>query len=316
MSENILITGGSGFLGTNILNKIYKIKKYKINSTFFKKKNFQRFKNVKYQKANLLEESTCMRLCKNMDTVIMCAAVSSGAKIINKEPLIHFKPNIIMNLNMINAANLNKVKRFIFISSSVVYPLTNKFVVEKDVNYKFFEKYFVSGWMKIFSEITCEIFSKKKYGNLNFIILRPSNLYGPYDKFDHNKSKVIPSLIRKFLENKKKIIVLGDGKDLKDFLYIDDFVDALVKILNRKKIINKTFNIASGFAISIKDLIKYILQINCNYSSKVIFNKRFPKMIPYRNINIEKIKKEINFSPRVSLYEGLKRTITWYKNQQ
>ena len=149
------------------------------------------------------------------------------------------------------------------------------------------------------------------------IIVRPGNLYGPYDKFDWEKSKFIPATIRKVIENKNGIIkVWGDGKDLKDFLYIDDFVDALVKILNRKKIINKTFNIASGFAISIKDLIKYILQINCNYSSKVIFNKRFPKMIPYRNINIEKIKKEINFSPRVSLYEGLKRTITWYKNQQ
>ena len=164
----------------------------------------------------------------------MCAAVSSGAQIIQNNPMYHVNDNVIMNLNILKACEKNKVKKFIFLSSNTVYPVGFKSMGENDLNYSLFSKYFNVGWMKIFSEKICEMYKDK----FKIIIVRPSNLFGPYDKFDPLRSKVIPALIRKF-EKKKIVEVWGSGKDVKDFLYIDDFVRNLLLVIEK---INKFYN--------------------------------------------------------------------------
>lgn len=138
------------------------------------------------------------------------------------------------------------------------------------------------------------------------IVIRPGNLYGPYDKFDVEKSKVIPSLIRKVIERQDPVSVWGDGNDLKDFLYIDDFVDAINEIID--KVNNYTvLNIASGKGITIKEVLNIILKIEKVENLKIKFDQSMPTMIPKRLINIEKAKKNINFNPKISLEEGLKK---------
>ena len=144
------------------------------------------------------------------------------------------------------------------------------------------------------------------------IIVRPGNLYGPYDKFDIEKSKVIASLIRKVVEKQNPINVWGDGEDLKDFLYIDDFIDGLNKIvfdLNEFDIIN----LASGKGITIKEILNLIIELESAESLKVEFDKSKPTMIPKRLINISKAKKLLNFNPKIEMKEGLYNTIKWYR---
>ena len=134
----------------------------------------------------------------------MCAAVSSGAMIIQNNPMFHVNDNIIMNQNILKASAKNKVKKFVFLSSNTVYPVGKKPMKENDMNYDLFYKYFNVGWMKIFSEKLCEMYKSKMIIN----IIRPANLYGPYDKFDPTRSKVIPALIRKF--ERQKQLKFGD----------------------------------------------------------------------------------------------------------
>lgn len=148
------------------------------------------------------------------------------------------------------------------------------------------------------------------------IIVRPGNLYGPHDKFDPKKSKVVPSLISKIVKKNKTIDVWGDGKDLKDFLYIEDFCEALVKIIDIKKKMIKNYqvlNVAKGKSITILQILKILIKINKRKMNEVIFDKSKPTMIPKRQINISKIKKFINYKPRVSIEEGLTKTVSWYK---
>ena len=309
--KNILVTGGSGFIGSNILKKIHKLN-LNIFSTYYKNNNFHKFKNVKYIKTNLEIEKNCVSICKNIDLVIMCAANSSGANIIAKNPLIHLVPNIRMNLNMLDSAHKNNVKKFLFISSNTVYPFTNKPVLESDVNYSIYEKYFIVGWMKLFSEIMCNMYSTKISKKMITIILRPGNLYGPYDKFDTEKSKVIPALIKRFIEKSNPIDVWGDGKDIKDFLYIDDFVNGLIRIVNNCNK-HEIFNIASGRPTTINQIIKILKKLEGNKFTKINYILDKPTMIPLRLININKIKKKINFKQTTSLTIGLKKTILWYR---
>ena len=307
----MLVTGGSGFIGTNYLKFVNK-KDYKLKATYYENNNFYKVENVEYVKSNLENLSECKEVCKNIDIVIMCAANSSGAAIMERTPLVHLTPNIRMNLNMLEAAYEAGIKKFVFISSNTVYPHVDYAVKENDTNYKFFEKYHVVGWMKKFTEEVCEIYSNKIKNKMTTIVIRPGNLYGPHDKFDEKKSKVIASLIRKIVEKQNPIIVWGDGNDLKDFLYIEDFVRALDKIVEN---INdyQVLNIASGKGITIKEILKKIITIESAEYLNVKFDSTKPTMIPKRLIDISKSKEIINFEPSINMQDGLRKTIDWYK---
>ena len=254
MRTNILIVGGSGFVGTNILKRIDH-SKYSVRAT--KNKNKKYFKNnkIKYFRGNLKNLKFCEKITNSIDIVVMCAAVSSGAMIIQNNPMFHVNDNIVMNLNILKASAKNKVKKFIFLSSNTVYPVGNKSMIEKDMNYDLFSKYFNVGWMKIFSEKLCEMYKDKMIIN----IIRPANLYGPHDKFDPIRSKVVPALIRKFEEH-NTIEVWGSGKDVKDFLFIEDFVENLLLVIKK---INKfsILNICSSNSVSLIKMIKILKKI-------------------------------------------------------
>ena len=309
-SKKILVLGGSGFLGTNLLQKLIKRNK-NITATYFKNKKFKKLRGVKYKKVNLENIEECRKITKNKEIVIMCAANSSGAAIIKKDPLSHLDSNVIMNLNTLKACYFNKVKKFVFISSNTVYPQSKKSMKEDDINYELYKSYFIVGWMKLFSEKLCEIYSKKLKNKMVTLIIRPGNLYGPFDKFDIIKSKVIPSLIRKFCNKNEKVDVWGDGKDIKDFLYIDDFCDVLIKIINKSKTHN-TYNVASGKSVSINHIISILSKLTTN-KKKIKYSRNMPTMIPFRKISISKIKKEFGFKENTSLSQGLNYTLQWYK---
>ena len=306
MKKNVLIVGGSGFVGTNILKKI-NYKKYRVFATYFKSKKFLKTPNVKYIKGDLKNYNFCKKISKSIDTVIMCAAVSSGAMIIQNNPMYHVNDNIIMNMNILKASAQNKVKKFIFLSSNTVYPVSKKSMTEKNLNYSLFSKYFNVGWMKIFSEKLCEMYKK----NMKILIIRPANLYGPYDKFDPVRSKVIPALIRKF-ESKKNIEVWGSGKDVKDFMFIEDFVENLLLILEKMNKSN-VLNIASSKPVSLRKIIDILKKEYSYKKPKITFNKDKPTMIPFRKISNKKIKRMIKFRLNFTIQEGLKKTIKWYR---
>ena len=303
--KKILVVGGSGFLGVNIIKRLNK-KKNLVSSTQFKNKIFYKFRNIKYSKGDLRDINFCKKITNSIDTVFMCAAVSSGANDIEKNPMLHVDDNVKMNLNIIKAAAENKVKKFVFISSNVVYPNHKKPMSEGDVNYSFFKKYFNVGWMKVFSEKLCEMYKNK----MKILIVRPANLYGPYDKFDPKKSKVIPSLIKKF-EEKRIIKVWGNGNDIKDFMYIEDFVDALLLIVKKYKKF-MVLNIGSGKSIKLKKIINFLKKFY--KKNNIVYDKKKPTMAPVRIINVNKFKNMTKYKLKFSIEKGLEKTIKWYRD--
>ena len=223
---------------------------------------------------------------KNIDYVFMSAANTSGAAVIEKTPLVHLTPNIVMNSQILAASYKNNVSKFCFISSNTVYPVTDFPVKENDVNFKFFSKYFIVGWMKLFSEVMSQMYAKHIDNPMKTIVIRPGNLYGPNDKFTWKESKVIAALIRKSIERHDPFLVWGDGNDLKDFLYIEDFISGLLKIFK----INDDFeevNIASGIPVTIREVLDMILKVDNNRSANVKYDASMPTMLPKRLINNE-----------------------------
>lgn len=310
-NKRVLVTGASGFIGTNLIKELLKLNA-KVVGIIHKKSPQFKSKKIKYIKADLTNRSSCLKVTKNIDYIFMCSANSSGANIMEKKPLTHLTPNLIMNSLMLEAAYYNNVTKFCFISSNTVYPLTKFPVSEDDVNFKFFSKYHIVGWMKLFSEEMCKMYANKIKKPMQTLVVRPGNLYGPYDKYTRSDSKVIAALIRKFYEKQNPLNVWGDGKDLKDFIYIDDFIKGLTKVFSIKNF-QEPINLASGKSETIRTVINHLKKISKQKNLIIYYKKDMPSMIPYRLISIKKAQKLFNFKPQISLYEGLKKTYNWYK---
>ncbi|MDA8668180.1 NAD(P)-dependent oxidoreductase [Alphaproteobacteria bacterium] len=311
-NKKILVAGASGFIGTHLTKKLSDLG-CDIIGTYLNHKPKKKIPNTKFIKADFTNYQDCLNATKNIDYVFMVAANTSGAAVMEKTPLAHLTPNVVMNSQILAAAYENNISKFCFISSNTVYPVTNFPVKETDVNYEFFPKYFIVGWMKLFSEIMSQMYAKHIKKPMKTLVIRPGNLYGPYDKFTWKESKVIAALIRKSIERHEPFLVWGDGNDLKDFLYIDDFIIGLLKAFETIEDFD-TINIASSNPVTIKEVLNVILKIDENLSANLKFDTSMPTMIPKRLINTDKIRKKCNWKPQISLPEGLALTINWYKD--
>jgi len=306
---NILVAGGAGFVGSNLILKLLKLDE-KVVATIHNRSPQIVDKRIKYIQCDLTKKEDCLKVCEGIDYVIMCAANTSGAAVIDSTPLVHVTPNVIMNTLMLDASYSNKVKKFIFLSSNTVYPPVEYPVKESDCTGEMFHKYFCVGWMKRFTEIMCEMYSSKITNPMKSVVVRPGNLYGEYDDFEWKTSHVIPSLVRKVVEEHSPIEVWGDGTDIKDFVYIGDFIDGLIKVLYSD--VDGPINLAGGISWSVKDVLNTICKVE-NYNAAILYDLSKPKMIPNRYISISMASNTLRYSPRTTLEEGLRRTINWYK---
>ncbi len=310
-NKKVLIAGGSGFIGTNLVKKLLCLE---TRVRVISRRNKLQISDdkIEYLRCDLTKKKDCQRAVENIDYVFMLAANTSGAAVIEKTPLVHVTPNIIMNSLMLEAAYEAGVKKFLFPSSNTVYPVSDKPVKESDMEYgNLFPKYYFVAWMKQFSEVLCEMYTRVK-NPMKVVIVRPANSYGPYDDFAWETSHVIPALIRKVVERHNPIEVWGDGSDVKDFIFVEDLVEGM--LLAMEKINNfNPINLATSKPCTIRDVLDAILVADNYEDAKIIFNNQKPTMIPKRLIDTSKAKRLLGFEAKTSLTEGIKKTVDWYK---
>jgi GDP-L-fucose synthase len=309
--KHVLVTGGAGFIGVNLIKRLLGLGA-RVRATLHKKNAVIEDDRVEYAYCDLRIPKDCKRVCKGMDYVFLCAANTSGAAVMESTPLAHLTPNVIMNVSMLEAAYDQKVKKLLFISSSTVYPVSDYPVMESAVTNQFFEKYFIVAWMKRFSEIVCEMYSNKIKNPMQTVVVRPANVYGPYDDFEWETSHVTPALIRRVVERHDPIEVWGDGNDIKDLIYIDDFIDGAILAMEKIETYDP-INIGTGRPCSIKDLLSATLVADNYQNANVIFDPSKPSMIPKRLIDTSKAEKRLGFKARTTLLEGIKETVVWYR---
>ena len=315
MKKKILICGATGFIGQNVLNHFTKIKNYKVIALINKTKPGIKIKNAKYIKGNLKNFKDCLRVTKNIDIIIQCAATTSGSKDIINAPYLHVTDNAVMNSNLLRSVYQNKISHFLFMSCTVMYKNSKKYLSENDVDEKkIFPNYFGVAQTKLYIEKICKFYSN--ISDSKFTIIRHSNIYGYNDKFDTNKGHFIGSAIKKIFDLKKKnITVFGSGKEKRDFLFIDDLINFLEKSIKHQKNKYDIFNCTYGKSYSIKDVLKKLIKF-----SKVNKIIKFDKNAKNLNVNIlvksNKAKKELKWKPKVKLDDGLKLTLNWFKNNE
>ena len=308
---NILICGGSGFIGKNLVERFSSIDKFNIRSTFFRKKP-NMLPNVDYIQADLRKIEDVKNALNDIDIVFQYAATTTGAKDIISKPYIHVTDNAVMNSILIRQAFENNVKHFIFPSCTVMYKHSSKPLIENDFNESenIYHKYYGAGNTKVYLEKMCKFFSS--FNKTKFIVLRQSNIYGPHDKFDLENSHVLAATITKVMSKNQTIKVWGDGTEKRDFLFIDDLIELLIKIINTQNNQYELINTSFGHSISISDLVKTIIKI-ADKNISLDFDTDKPTIPIDLLIDNQKACELFNWSPKYDLEAGLRLTLNWYK---
>jgi len=295
--KKVLVTGAAGLVGTNLINRML-FEGALIRATIHKKDPTVIDKKIEYVKCDLTDKDDCQKVVAGIDYVFHCAANTSGAAVLEKTPLVHVTENIVMHARLLEAAYLAKIKKFLLIMQGDPY-----------------EKYFCVGWMKRYTEVLCRIYAEKLQSPMATIVLRPTNIYGEYDDFEFETSHVLPALIRKVVERQNPIEVWGTGDDVRDLIYVGDFVDAM--LLAMEKITNyDTFNIGLGQGYSVKEMLNIILEIEGIEGAKIIFDPSKPSTIPIRLVDTAKAAEILNFKASTELKEGIEKTIKWYRKNK
>ena len=309
--KKILILGASGFIGKNLVDYLSAYN-YELYGTYLKNKPKKNSK-IKYYKVNLKEKKQVNEIIKNKDIIIQSAATTGGIKDAKKNPAKYIADNAIMNSIILESIFYSNVKQFIFLSCSVMYESSNKKLKEIDFNPngKIYPSYFGGAWNKIYFEKMCEYYSK--ICKTKFTVIRHSNVYGPHDKFDLDKSHLCSATIKKVLDNKnKRITVWGDGKEKRDLLFVDDLTNAIKLTFTKQKNKYEIFNIGSSTSISVKELVKKIIKIS-NKRIDISFDLKKPTNKFSLSLDSSKAYLFLKWKPNYNIDQGLKKTINWYK---
>ena len=312
--SKILITGGSGLVGQNLTNRLVKEGYTNIRVNLHKRGVRTPIDSIDYTHFDLQTYDGCLQATKDVEAVFHCAAQTSNAVDTVDDPLAHVTPNVSMNNFLIDSAWRNGTKHYIFISSNTVYPPKgDEPVVETDFLFdEPYPVYFPVGWMKRYAEVQCELYAKYLPRKMKCTVIRPANLFGPHDKYDFNKCHVTPATIRKVADKMNPIPVWGDGTELRDLLYIEDFVEALQVVLEKEiKEGFEVYNVGSNNVYSVLDVLEIMKKV-ANYEAPIEFIKGKPSMIPTRKIDSNKIYDNLGWKAKTSLEDGLKLGYEWY----
>jgi len=311
--KKVLIAGAAGFLGTNLALALAK-RGARLRLAVHKKPLKVAVPEADIVTADLRSADECARAVAGMDYVFLCAAQTSGAAVIRATPLVHITPNVLINTLMLEAAYQASVAKFCFLSSGAAYPATGDRPVTEaemfDGNPN--EVYFAAGWMKRYAEILCRTYAEKIAKPMATLVVRPSNVYGPHDKYDFAVSHVTAALIRRVVERHKPLEVWGTGQDIRDLIYVDDFVEGVLAAFASERP-HLAVNICAGQGYSIRQVLQKMLDVDGWHDADVRYDPSRPSTVPILLMDNGLARRELGFEARTSLDEGLRRTIEWYR---
>ncbi|MDD5070942.1 MAG: GDP-L-fucose synthase [Candidatus Omnitrophica bacterium] len=306
-NKNFLVTGGNGFLGKHLVESLKSLGANNIFIPSIKDYNLVNLEDVK----RLYQDS-------KPDVVIHLAANVGGIGANREKPAEFFYDNLMMGVQMIEQGRVFCIKKFVAIGTICSYPkycpvpfkeedIWNGYPEETNAPY---------GLAKKMMLVQSQSY-RQQYG-FNSIVLFPVNLYGPGDNFNENSSHVIPAIIKKCVDaidqGKEKIVVWGSGKATREFLYVKDCAEGILRATEKYNESNPV-NIGAGFEISIKELVESIAELT-GFKGQIVWDETKPDGQPRRCLNTEKAFSLFGFKAETLFLEGLKETIQWYKKNK
>lgn len=304
-NKKILITGAHGFLGKHLVKNLLKTRRVPAKNLFLPIS----------REFDLRKWSNCQKVVKNQDIIIHLAAKVGGIGYNQKKPGELFYDNLIMGIQLMEAARIAGIEKFVVLGTVCAYP---KFTPAPFCEENLWDGYPEEtnapyGLAKKMLLVQAQAY-RLQY-NFNAIYLLSANMYGPCDCFDPNRSHVIAAIIKKIYDAQKQkknyITVWGTGKPTREFIYVKDAAEAILLATEKYNKLEPV-NIGSGKETSIKNLAGLIAKL-MNFKGEIRWNKTKPDGQKRRMLDTSKAKKEFGFKTKTNFEGGLKKTIEWYR---
>lgn len=310
--KKVLVAGGTGMIGIHIVNKLLKMGSRvtiaSLESKEYAEKLFR--KRVKFIQADLTDLNNCLKVTKNQDLVFNLLGIKGSVGIGQTKTASFLIPMLRFQTNLMDSAFKNKVKGFLFVSSICAYPESSKPKKEDSIwDGQPRQNDRIPGLAKRMGEIQAESYFLE-YGWKAAKIVRPSNVYGPFDVFDPKLAQVIPALIARMVNGENPVEIWGDGSALRDFIFVEDVADGMLIALEKAPPC-VPINLGSGKGVTIKKIAQIIANSVPN-KPNLAWDKTKPTGDPVRILSIERAKKLLNFQTKTSLERGIQKTVEWY----
>ncbi len=305
--KKVLVTGGHGFLGSHLVDKLSETECSLIIP--------------KHSEYGLTKEDEVKRLFADnpgIDIVIHLAVDGGGIGYLKEKPGSSFYNNILMGVFLQEESRLNKVGKFVGIGSICEYPKFSPIPFKEEDLWDGYPEETNAPYGLAKRMMLVQSQGYRDQYEFNSIHLMPVNLYGPKDDFDPKNSHVVPALIKKMIEAKEKQIphveIWGTGKASREFLYVEDCAEAII-LATEKYNGRDPINLGSGLEISVRDLVMKIKDLT-GFKGEIKWDTSKPDGQPRRCLDVSKAEKEFGFRSRTTLEDGLKKTIEWYMAQK
>ncbi|MDI6826592.1 MAG: NAD-dependent epimerase/dehydratase family protein [Candidatus Aenigmarchaeota archaeon] len=309
MSKRILILGGAGFIGSHLVDNLSKNgNEVKVIDNFStgKIENLSQTKNkVKITKGDLRFLDFVLKNVKDVDLVFHLVA-NYSVKLSSEDPIFDFNSNALTTLNVLEAMRKNDIPIIIFTSSSTVYGESDKFPIPENTKLKPISNY---GASKVSAEMYIHSFSQL-YG-IKGLILRYANIIGP--RSEHG---IIPDFVKKLKEHRKRLLILGDGKQKKSYLYVSDCIDASLLALEHFNKSFDVFNVGSEEWITVDEIAKIVCEemgltnVKFEYTGG---DRGWLGDVSKFLLDIKKLKR-LGWEPKYTIEESIRKTVEWLKN--
>jgi len=305
--KRAVVTGGTGMIGREIVNilcdaganvRSVSLDNLKINPL------------AEYIYGDLSDYAFCREITQDADYVFHIAGIKGSIDVTVKKPASFFVPLLMMNTNMLEACRVNKVQKVVYTSSIGAYGSAEVFKESETLETAPPMDTF-PGWAKRMAEMQVQAY-RIQYGLENFAVVRPCNVYGPGDNFDHQNAMVIPSLMHRIYHGEDPLVVWGDGSAIRDFAYSRDVAEGVILALHHGTQ-GRYVNLGSGQGYTIRELVETLNKlISFNYRFDDTKSSGFHKRV----MDISLARQRLGYNPTTSLLEGLNRTWEWYVANQ
>jgi GDP-L-fucose synthase len=305
--RTVLVTGGTGMIGVQLVRLLLSQGARVRVASLDQPAHIE--PGVEFRRGNLTNGWFCRQVVQGVDYVFHLAGIKGSVGIGRSRAATFFVPHLLMNTLMMEAARQAGVERYLFTSSIAVYPPADRFLEDRawDGSPHPSDKY--AAWAKRMGELQAEAY-RSEYGWDRVAIVRPANVYGPYDNFDIGSAMVVPALIRRVVEGENPLTVWGDGSAVRDFVFSRDVAEGMLLAIQFGAD-GVPINLGSGTGVSIRELVSLILECVTN-PPRVVWDDSKPGGEPVRLMDVNRAQEKLGFRATTSLREGIRQTVDWY----
>jgi nucleoside-diphosphate-sugar epimerase len=310
--QRVLVCGATGFIGRNLVEILSRRGDLEIHAVRFARPAYN-LPGVTWHQADLRDAAAVSALVKGIDIVIQAAATTSGARDIVATPHIHVTDNAVMNSLLLRACFDAKVRHFVFFSCSVMYqPRERPWREEEwDAAQEMHVNYFASGWTKLYIEKMCEFFSRQ--GVTRHTVIRHTNIFGPYDKFDLQRSHMFGASVTKVMTSTDgSVTIWGTGEEARDLLYVDDLVRFVELAIDRQRTSYEMMHASAGHALPVNDVVGHIVRVS-GRGLRIEHDPAGPSIRTSFALDSRRAKQVLGWEPQVPFDEGVRRTVDWWR---